>query len=112
MNFLSETEADWAERLERQRDEQERQNARHAEREAALAAREAELVARLDERGRLIDRLTAHIAGISREREQDRLALEQAHQAVADLEARLADSRRQVESLSARRPWAWRRRPA
>jgi hypothetical protein len=112
MNILAEREADWADRLERLRDEQERQAARHAAREAAQAAREAELVARLDERGRVIDRLTAHIAGLSLQAERDRLALEQAHQAVADLEARLAESQRRVESLTARRLRVWRRRPA
>jgi hypothetical protein len=90
----TEIEADWADRLERQRDEQERQAARFAAREAALAAREAVLVARLDERGRVIDRLTAHIATLSHRREQDRLALEQALGIVADLEARLAESTR------------------
>jgi hypothetical protein len=96
MTTPTEIEADRADRLERLRDEQERQAARFAVREASLAAREAVLVARLDERGRVIDRLTAHIAALSLQCEQERLALEQALHTVADLEARLAESRRRT----------------
>jgi hypothetical protein len=94
---LAERESYWSARVEELRAEQERRSAAQAEREAALAAHESDLVARLDERGRLIDGLTAHITALTALNDHERLALEQA---VNDLEARLAESQARVDELS------------
>ena len=92
--------AHWAARLDSLQAEQDRQTARYAEREAELAAFEAGLVARLDARGRLIDRLTAHLGVLTAQHEQDRVALEEALRTAADLEARLDECQRQLSALT------------
>ena len=99
-----EHDADWlASRLDELRETQERQSAAFAAREATLAAREATLVARVEERGRVIVELTAHLGLLTARREDDRHALERARQSIrVALARRSAAARRKAIALAVR----------
>jgi O-antigen biosynthesis protein len=93
VNLLSDATASvdaahWAERVEQLRIERDRQATAHA-------AREAELVARLDERGRLVEELTARLnelaTGHAHDREQERYAREEIQERVVALQREVDD---------------------
>jgi hypothetical protein len=86
--------------LERVEAAREGQAALFAAREATLAAREAELVARLDERGRVIAGLTAHLRELTALREEDRQALDRARRSLRVSRLRLASARRTSLALA------------